>query len=237
MGLSHSPSITADGLVLCLDAANRRSYPGSGNSWLDLSGKGNNATTTSGFVFESNNNGIFTISNMGNYANVVYNPQTYFADQSWSWEVFWSGRIHPDVTVHNMPQIGYGASSWPRLGIFRFANGSCEFWSYNNNGHSSAFRFSISPANTGWIHSVVSADYENSVVKGYYNGEYYNQKTGFPVIANNNSNFGIGRPGNTAASWNETLQGSISFVRIYNRALTPDEVLRNYLATKSRFGL
>jgi hypothetical protein len=235
VGINYSPKIVTDGLVLCLDAANPLSYPGSGNTWYDLDENKNNATITSGFVFENSNAGIFTILNMGNYANVVYDPQTHFADQSWSWEVFWSGRIHPNVTVHNMPQIGYGASSWPRLGIFRFANGSCEFWSYNNNGHASAFRFFISPANTGWIHSVVSADYENSVVKGYYNGDYYNQKIGFPVIANNNSNFGIGRTVNTA--WNETLLGSISFVRIYNKALSANEVSQNYLATKGRFGL
>ena len=38
MGLSHSPKIVTDGLVLCLDAANAKSYPGSGTTWYDLSG-------------------------------------------------------------------------------------------------------------------------------------------------------------------------------------------------------
>jgi len=36
MSLNHSPSIVTDGLVLCLDAANQRSYPKSGTTWSDL---------------------------------------------------------------------------------------------------------------------------------------------------------------------------------------------------------
>jgi hypothetical protein len=41
MGLGHNPKIATDGLVLCLDAANQKSYPGSGTVWGDLSGNGN----------------------------------------------------------------------------------------------------------------------------------------------------------------------------------------------------
>ena len=44
MGLSHSPRIVTDGLVLCLDAANKRSYPGAGTTWTDLTANKNNGT-------------------------------------------------------------------------------------------------------------------------------------------------------------------------------------------------
>jgi len=44
MGTSYNANIVTDGLVLCLDAANPRSYPGSGTSWYDLSGNGNHVT-------------------------------------------------------------------------------------------------------------------------------------------------------------------------------------------------
>jgi len=36
MALVHSPSIVTSGLVLCLDAGNSKSYPGSGTVWTDL---------------------------------------------------------------------------------------------------------------------------------------------------------------------------------------------------------
>ena len=47
MGLAHSPRIVTEGLVLALDAGNTKSYPGSGTTWTDLSGKGNNGSLTS----------------------------------------------------------------------------------------------------------------------------------------------------------------------------------------------
>jgi len=57
MALAHNPSIVTSGLVLCLDAANKRSYPGSGTSWLDVSGNGNNCIIdTSGFTYNSSGN-------------------------------------------------------------------------------------------------------------------------------------------------------------------------------------
>ena len=46
MALAHSPKIVTDGLVLCLDAGNPKSYPGSGTTWYDLSGNGNNGTNS-----------------------------------------------------------------------------------------------------------------------------------------------------------------------------------------------
>lgn len=44
MALGHSPQIVRDGLVLYLDAANPKSYSGSGTTWYDLTGNNNNAT-------------------------------------------------------------------------------------------------------------------------------------------------------------------------------------------------
>jgi hypothetical protein len=37
MAFNYSPKIVTDGLVLYLDAANPRSYPGTGTTWYDLS--------------------------------------------------------------------------------------------------------------------------------------------------------------------------------------------------------
>lgn len=43
MGITYNTNIVRDGLVLHLDAANPKSYPGSGDTWYDLSGNGVNA--------------------------------------------------------------------------------------------------------------------------------------------------------------------------------------------------
>lgn len=44
MSVTYSPKTITDGLVLCLDSTNRKSYPGSGNAWFDISGYGNHGT-------------------------------------------------------------------------------------------------------------------------------------------------------------------------------------------------
>jgi hypothetical protein len=51
MALSHSPKIVTDGLVLCLDAGDGKSYSGSGTTWTDRSGNGNNGTLTNDPTF------------------------------------------------------------------------------------------------------------------------------------------------------------------------------------------
>ena len=44
MATSYSPKIVTDGLVVCLDAGDKNSYPGSGATWSDVSGNGNDFT-------------------------------------------------------------------------------------------------------------------------------------------------------------------------------------------------
>ena len=59
MAYRNGPKIVTDGLVLCLDAAIGKSYPGSGTTWYDLSGNGNNVSLINGPVFNTNNKGSF----------------------------------------------------------------------------------------------------------------------------------------------------------------------------------
>ena len=58
MGVFAGPNIIEDGLVMALDAANPKSYPGSGTTWFDVSGNGNNATLNS-VTHKSDNGGVF----------------------------------------------------------------------------------------------------------------------------------------------------------------------------------
>ena len=68
MGLAHSPRIVTDGLVLCLDAASKRSYPGAGTTWTDLKG-GNNGTLTNGPTFDADNGGSIVFDGSDDYVN------------------------------------------------------------------------------------------------------------------------------------------------------------------------
>lgn len=68
------PNIVTDGLVLYLDAANTKSYPGSGTTWNDLSGNGNNGTLINGYIFNSIGNGNLVFDGSNDYVNI--NAQT-----------------------------------------------------------------------------------------------------------------------------------------------------------------
>ena len=67
MGLAHSPSLVMNGLVLALDAANPKSYPGSGTTWTDLSGRGNTGTLTNGPTYSSANGGSLVFDGTNDY--------------------------------------------------------------------------------------------------------------------------------------------------------------------------
>ena len=58
MSIAYNTSIVRDGLILCLDAANVKSYPGSGSVFNDISGRGNHHTILNSPSFS---NGRFTL--------------------------------------------------------------------------------------------------------------------------------------------------------------------------------
>ena len=77
MGLSHSPKIVTNGLVLALDAANNKSYPGSGTTWSDLSNTGKNLTLTNGPTFSAANLGSIVFDGTNDYIDVPINPSLF----------------------------------------------------------------------------------------------------------------------------------------------------------------
>lgn len=59
MATLGGPNIIRDGLVLYLDAANPKSYPGTGTTWYDISGNGKHHTIVGSPIFS---NGEFTLN-------------------------------------------------------------------------------------------------------------------------------------------------------------------------------
>ena len=61
MATNYNPTIVTDGLKVCFDAANPKSYPGSGTTWYDLSGNDNHGTLLNEPSFSSDKGGCFTL--------------------------------------------------------------------------------------------------------------------------------------------------------------------------------
>jgi len=59
MAISRGPKLVTNGLVFCVDAADKNSYIGSGTTWTDVSGNAYNGTLTNGPTFNGSNGGKF----------------------------------------------------------------------------------------------------------------------------------------------------------------------------------
>jgi hypothetical protein len=69
MGIAYNTSIVRDGLVLYLDAANKKSYSGTGTVWKDLSGQSNNGTLVNGVGYSSDNKGAMAFDGVDDYVD------------------------------------------------------------------------------------------------------------------------------------------------------------------------
>jgi hypothetical protein len=216
MGFHRGPKIVTDGLVLYLDAANTRSYPGTGTTWNDLSGNGHIATAVGEVSFLNTNNGIFRFTGNGNF-NTTYTQPIYTSSTNFTWNVW----VYPRVNSNNQLILGNRQSNPSELQFTKLTTLQMEF--YPNNVSVTA------PLNI-WQNI--------TIVKNGTSMTYYRNGISFiswgPTTDKTVTNpFFIG--GDAIAG--ERANADISLVQVYDRALTPQEILQNYNATKSRYGL
>lgn len=76
MAIKYNTSIVRNGLVLHLDAANPKSYPGSGTAWNDVSGMGNHFTIANTAGFTYNTAGYFDMTSSFIYKNSAITTNT-----------------------------------------------------------------------------------------------------------------------------------------------------------------
>jgi len=226
MGLAHSPKIVTDGLVLCLDAANPKSYPGSGTTWTDLSGNGNSGTLTNGPTFNASNNGYLSFDGINDYIDVGNGSNLSFGNTFTA--IAW---FHVGSTTIYQPIVSKVNS-----------DGSLGWEMANSAG---TFRSTLRPTSTQinlnqsgslslstWYMGAITFD--NTTLKMYINGILNNSTiSGGPVTLNSSQNLWIGARGNG----NNFYNGFISNASIYNRALTASEIQQNFNALRGRYGL
>jgi hypothetical protein len=216
MGLAHSPSIISDGLVLYLDAANRRSYSGSGNTSYDLSGFGNTGSIVNGTGFSSTNNGHFIFDGTNDqiqFTNTILSGSQDFTISSWVQSSGGTGTIFGNYPAGNL-QMFYSPSY-------------IGFWLNNNSAYAN-----VATYYSANIVNLVVQRSSGSNLTVYLNGQVIKTGSSNSTIGST-SNFRIGATTANA----ELFQGKIYNIQVYNRALTQQEILQNYNATRKRFEL
>jgi len=218
---NHSPRIVTNGLVLCLDAANPKSYGGSGTVWKDLSGNGNNGTLTNGptfdsgsIVFDSTNERVTTgINSFGN--NTTWGAWVNRTSSINGFNMF-MGRFLPYFGIRDSNVV-----------IFSNVIGGVQ---------STVVSSPLSVPNSRWYQLYFTTEYTgtSTISKIYINGVLSATGTFSGAQGPSSAFFTIG-DGQVPAWY--PFNGRVSNVQIYNRTLSVQEILQNYNATKNRFGL
>jgi len=230
MGLTHSPKIVRDGLVLHLDAANVKSYPGSGTTWKDLSGQGNNGSLVADTSFSSDNKGTMNFDGTGDYISVPASTSiNMVADQpvTISYWMYLNQTASERSTFIGPINKNYFGRSYGHL-ISPTTNG---FLLYTDDDNSVEASSSTAINKNKWYH--VCSVYTTSKISLYLDGELDTESSGsFDLTVDTNSLF-IG----AGSSSNYFLNGKISIVQLYNRELSKSEIRQNFNATQDRYGI
>ena len=226
MGVSYNGVIVRSGLVGYWDAANPRSYPGSGTAWNDVSGNSNHATT--GSTFSATNGGCMYYNGTqytGTARNDIANNSSLTIS---SWFKL------PTVSAVYLPLIDAGNFGLGEKGFTLSTDNTKRPFMAINGGYKIADN--ILTDNT-WYNITGTAQagtpytlsmYVNGILQTPYASGNTNELT------YNQSDIKFFR--NTVGFISYTT-GYLSNVQIYNRALSASEVQQNFNALRGRFGI
>ena len=229
MRFNKGNSYVEEGLIAHLDGINNT---GNGHSidttiWKDLSGHGNDATLYNNPTWDNNSLTFDGQTNYGRLENTINMP---FPNG-----VTLEAKVKVLSTIQkNSAQEFFG--SWDGAGIGLTYSNTSYFYSsaFINNTWTSSVDANLSNMNEYYT---VVATYDNTYYKLYINGNLVKTETygNNLTIETSPAPFAVG--GNPARSSGMNSYTNVEFqnVLIYDRALTENEVLRNYEADIARY--
>jgi hypothetical protein len=233
------PQLVTDQLVFSLDAANTKSYPGSGTTWKDLSGGGHDGTLEGGITWDSENGGYWDLDGSDDHLQIPY-------DSYWDNNVFGTATVATIMCWTKCDNFfnyscliqkantggeynrSEGISLWSRTGPDRFQAVYGRGKDNDDGGHR-IISYEVTDL-TKWYH--VAATIDGSDVKLYIDGALEATGTQPDTVSPNTGTNGP-RIGKRQGGGN--YDGQISNVQLYTKALSASEILHNYNALKSRF--
>lgn len=229
--------VVNDGLALYVDAADRNSYSGSGSTLRDLSVSRKNGTlnSPSGPTFNASNGGSIVFDGSDDYVNFGTGTQSnvFTADFTVCGWIF-----HDTLSV-----VGTVIGDWYTGGVQTVPEWQVQSANIGDNTVS----FYVYVQGTGWPFYNTRS---NIPTNSWLNFCVSRIGTSLTLYANSNSlgtvtntgtwgtttgNLNMGIAGNNS---HEPYRGRIANLMIYKgRGLTASEMLQNYNAQKTRFGL
>ena len=246
MTLSHGASIVTDNLILMLDAANPRSYPGSGTAWNDLSGNGNTGTLVGTPTYLYYSGGLLSFS--AKFAQYVTTPLVQTSVTAYTISVwFLTNSTRQYMTMVGDRGSGAGVSVVVGMGnAFGYGGNSGNlFVCVNSDNYIVPIYTPAAYNDTKW-HNVVgvfdqpSGTITYSSLKLYVDGQLATTTNGTSIGSTSSPITGLGGTliGYSPAPALDTYYtGFMSAVLIYNAALTAAQVAQNFEAYRGRYGV
>ena len=225
MGAYAGPDIVENGLLLCLDAGNPKSYPTTGLTWTDLSGNGNTGTLSNmdGTNFNSANGGSLTFDGSNEFVNCgTINLQQNFSLEIWAY--------HTSSFI-STAYFGQGPSGITNQGLHVYYSDYLQRLNFNmwsNDLQISSFPLRVN----GWSCFVFTYNHSTYVKQIYVDGVFTSTHTGQAYAGS--GQFNVGRTFSAGPTY---MNGRISIAKVYNRVLTAAEIQQNFIATRSRYGV
>lgn len=237
MSIYSGPEIITDGLVLSLDAANPKSYPGTGNTWYDLSLNKHTPTIT-GLTYTTANSGSMNMPLGSELFTVV--PNSSLA------QIFASGDFSIETVVRSTNGV-YPRSRHPIYVNDTVTGASVKGWSAGHGATATQIELRVCDgtnlANKFIAHTVQESTVYHRVftisraagaltkyyVNGALIGDFDAPSVTGTIYSGNNLVFGN--------VWGWRYIGDIFSIRIYNKVLTSNEIKKSFNATRGRFGI
>ena len=228
MGINYNNSIVTNGLILCLDAANLRSYPGVGTNWFDISANRTHGILTNSPTYNNEKGGSIVFDGTNDYA--VTQATNFTANNDFTYEVI----IKSDSTYLTGRGILANKDYWMTghgAAISHISNPQTIYGYVTTNTSHYDINSTVGPT-YGWTHVIMRRN--NNDLRFFINGQHRGTtKTIYGTITGESDKFWICSTLNGANTW----MGNVGVVRVYNRSLTQEEILQNFNAIRGRFGL
>jgi hypothetical protein len=239
----YGPKIVTDGLVLALDAANTKSYPRSGTDWINLSDASITGSLVGGTTFDGANVGTLVFDGTNDEATLdrITGVTAFTTSSNYTISCWVYVNTSQNYSTYNYKNIltrrgravddGRAGGGTNYNLVYQSSSASIGVSTANSAGQ---INFLLAPFETNtWNYVAAVYSWTTSLLTAYVN----NQPTSTPLTITGSisgtEDLGImqsqGIGNNTA--------GKLSMIMIHNRALSQQEVLQNFNATRGRFGV
>lgn len=234
-GKGIGPYTSLDGIEIFLDATNTDSYPGTGNTWYDLSGKGRHATLNNGTAFVGLGNTAYFLFDGTNDSASTGGTNFPF----YSFEIVFKNHkrtisntdMNPFYSIFGMSLDG---SSAPSLNIGEWTGADAGetlslWWKYPTNGNVNTYITD----NVDSVFNHLIVNWNGSQYDFYLNGTkrtiYASGNGGHTPFMDAIYNISLGK----VIAFNYFFKGNISLFKAWNKPLLASEITAQYNTKKS----